>query len=350
MSSQINSLVQPYPTGAFQVKMTIPECTLKKCDNYSCRYSIKDCKTINIMPISIQCDNNFEIRGDYFLHLNKEDYQFIVKGYLVLYKRAKCWIIQDTFLNSIAKRQSEARIIHCVPKTENNANISPELLFEMLISETRTKTLNMESGEILLQIELKNDFEVEYFPKEAENFALAISAQAFAQLDQDKNFKIVCNGEDFHFNKILLALVSEVFQKIVLGNSKEAQENCVEINDFSPDTIRVFQKISFGNETIQPEDLSVDLLMFANRYLMDSLETKCKNYLVQVLETNRNNLLDLIKVAYDIEDANLLKIGAKYFSRYKDELKESEELKRFKKSYPDCMFRMYELILYDETK
>ena len=203
---------------------------------------------------------------------------------------------------------------------------------------------------ILFQLELKNDFKKEHFPKEAENFVSAISAQAIAQLDQDKNFKIICDGEDFYFNKILLALVSEVFQKIVLGNSKEAQENCVEINDFSPDTIRVFQKISFGNETIQPEDLSVELLMFANRYLMDSLETKCKNHLVQVLDKNRGNLLDLIKVAYDIEDANLLKIGAKCFSRYKDEFKDSEELKRFKKSYPDCMFRMYELILYDETR
>ena len=131
------------------------------------------------------------------------------------------------------------------------------------------------------------------------------------------------------------------------GNSKEAHENCVEIKDFSPDTIRAFQKFSFGSETIQPEDITVELLMFANKYFMKSLETKCKAHIVSVLTMDKDNLLDFIKIAYDLDDEEMLKVGANYFSKYKKEMKGTEELKKFKKSNPDCMVRIYDII-FDE--
>ena len=129
------------------------------------------------------------------------------------------------------------------------------------------------------------------------------------------------------------------------GNSKEAQENCVEISDFSPDTIRTFEKFSFSSEKIKPEEITVELLMFANKYFMKPLETKCKNYFISIL--NKNNLLDFIKAAYDIDDEEMLKIGAKYFSKIKNDLRDSEDWKNFENQNSKCMVRVYRAIFYN---
>ena len=146
-------------------------------------------------------------------------------------------------------------------------------------------------------------------------------------------------------NKTLLSLVSEVFQKMLQGNSKEAQENCVEISDFSPDTIRTFEKFSFSSEKIKPEEITVELLMFANKYFMKPLETKCKNYFVSTL--NKDNLQDFIKAAYDIDDEKMLQVGAKYFSRIKSDLKDSEEWKNFENQNSKCMNKVYRATFYN---
>ena len=96
---------------------------------------------------------------------------------------------------------------------------------------------------------------------------------------------------------------------------------------------------------IKPEEITVELLMFANKYFMKPLETKCKNYFISIL--NKDNLLDFIKAAYDISDEKMLKIGAKYFSRIKSDLKDSEEWKNFEDLNPKCMMKVYRSIVYN---
>ena len=104
-------------------------------------------------------------------------------------------------------------------------------------------------GSITLWIDFAKDSEGETISK-LKNFKSLISEQAFAQVD--KNFTIICQGEKFHFNKILLSLVSEVFAKMVQDPfNKEATSNTVEIVDFPPETIRTFQKFAFENEEIR---------------------------------------------------------------------------------------------------
>ena len=355
MSAKVNSM-NPCPSGSFQVNITIPELTVTPCYKGDCRIG-KKCQYLKVLPIRIQ--SNVEIIADLFVHVNGiydfEHEDPNVRFWLVVYNAAKCWILKDTY--DARKKKSWKNTVKNLPRTESNASVSPELELELhefytmrsilVYDPAGTDLFKLRADEMTLQIELKSFAKDEPLPKEAGNFISAISPEAIAQLEQDKNFKIICNGEDFHFNKTLLSLVSEVFQKMVQGNSKEARDNYVEINDFYPDTIRAFQKFSFGTEKIQPEDLSVELLMFANRYFMKSLETKCKKHLVTVLEKEKDNLLDFIKIAYDLEDEEMLKIGANYFSRYRKELKGSEDLKKFKKSNPDCMVRIYDII-FDE--
>ena len=95
--------------------------------------------------------------------------------------------------------------------------------------------------------------------------------EVLATLTNEKNFTLICNGQEFHVNKTLLSMKSEVFARIILGSPT----NSITITDFTPETIKVFQKVSFENEEIRNEEFNVDVLLFAKKYEVKSLMEKC---------------------------------------------------------------------------
>lgn len=175
------------------------------------------------------------------------------------------------------------------------------------------------------------------------NFKSLICEKSYESFESKKNFTIICQGSEFHFNKTLLSMISEVFEKMIQNSdSKEALNSCVEIDDFSPDTIETFQRVAFGSENAKTEDLTSDLLLFAQKYFIMPLVSKCKKNLTDNMTCE--NIFEIIKVAYLIDDDNMLKMVSEFFSRNKDQLKNTEELKDFQKSNPMCMIKVLNFI------
>ena len=194
-------------------------------------------------------------------------------------------------------------------------------------------------GSITLWIDFAKDSEGETISK-LKNFKSLISEQAFAQVD--KNFTIICQGEKFHFNKILLSLVSEVFAKMVQGPfNKEATSNTAEIVDFSPDTIRTFQKFAFEDQEIKDEDVNVELLMFAQKYLMTPLVTKCKEQLLATI--THGNVFDIIKTAYFLDDENMFKIASEYIKVNSNDLEDTDEWLSLEETNPKIMIKVLKM-------
>ena len=193
---------------------------------------------------------------------------------------------------------------------------------------------------------LKFDVNTAIVPKKNQilyDFKSMICENAFESLKNKKNFTIICQSNEFHFNKTLLSMISEVFEKMIQdSNSKEARNDSVEIDDFSPDTIQKFQKVVFESENAKKEDLSPDLLLFAQKYLIIPLVEKCKKHLINSLTCE--NIFEIIKVAYLIDDDEMLKTASDFFSKNKNELKNTEELRDFKKSHPICMMKVFSYI------
>ena len=169
------------------------------------------------------------------------------------------------------------------------------------------------------------------------NFKSLINEHAFAQVD--KNFTIICQGERFHFNKTLLSLISEVFAKMIQGPfNKEATSNTAEIVDFSPDTIRTFQKFAFEDQEIKDEDVNVELLMFAQKYLMTPLVAKCKEQLLATI--THGNVFEIIKTAYFLDDENMFKIASEYIKVNLGELEDTEEWQSLEETNPKIMIKV----------
>ena len=194
---------------------------------------------------------------------------------------------------------------------------------------------------IYLEVKLNED------PKVKLDFMSMISPEVMSQMNEDLNFTIECNGQNFGFNKTLLSLTSEVFYKMINSlNTKEAQTNSVEINDFSPKTIQSFQKIIHGKEISRRKEFTTELMLLAQKYFIKPLIEKCTKYLKKSL--TQENVFDVIKIAHLIDEENLLKNAAKFLLKNLEQMKGSEEWTNFEKTDPDCMVRIYRLMYVDK--
>ena len=178
-----------------------------------------------------------------------------------------------------------------------------------------------------------------------QNVTFWFSNEAIENLKKDKNFIINCKGQFFHFNKTLLCIVSDVFRAMIQGQlGQEAQDGMVKIDDFNPDTIKAFERIVFENKDFEEEDSILHILLFAQKYFMTALKQKCIKYLHENMKPD--NIYEIIKIADQIDDENLLKYCARYMRLNRDKLEKDAEWLAFMESHPNCMFKIMKFMLY----
>ena len=144
---------------------------------------------------------------------------------------------------------------------------------------------------------------------------------------KEQDFAIICQYESFHFNKIHLCSISDVFQKMIeTSDMQEAQSGSVHIEDFSPKTIRAFKRVMFENDVaLDLEDLTANLLKFANKYCISPLFKVVANHLSNNLSFE--NIYDVIEAAYLIDNEELLQSSAKFINGNHGHFKNNDKWK-----------------------
>ena len=166
--------------------------------------------------------------------------------------------------------------------------------------------------------------------------------------NSELDFQINCQGRTFKFNKQLLCSFSEVFQKMANNSySIESKSGCVEIEDFLPETIESFQKMVFTTKPLCKEDMSVDLLMFANKYDIQYLKRLIVEHLIH--ELGEKNVYEVMEAAYLIDNDKLLKATAKFVKTNLGLFKDKEKWNQFKKAHPDCALKVMSLMMFSES-
>ena len=183
------------------------------------------------------------------------------------------------------------------------------------ISLENPRPISNMNGKISFRITLRNEI------KHNETTQVSVTSffckDAIENLTQEKNFVIKCDGQEFHFNKTLLCMVSDVFRRMIQGNlGTESLSGFVEIVDFSPDTIRAFQRVVFENKELDVQDPMIELMMFADKYFIIPMKQKCIKGLVSNL--SNDNVYEVIKIAAQIQDDDLIKTCAKFLSKSKN--------------------------------
>ena len=170
----------------------------------------------------------------------------------------------------------------------------------------------------------------------------------FCKLDvssDSEDIVIVCDdGEKIPIAKDLLCKISEIF-RTMLENPKalESQNNCIELKNISSETIKAFKNI-MTKDTINPKDLKVELLVFADRYNIQPLVRFCKDNLKNNI--CKDNFMDIVKAADVIADKDLLQATANFAALNIGTFEKDQEIMNFIKSNPECFAKVWELMMF----
>ena len=334
------------PIDYHQIKVKIDVKTLNDGEEITSSYS--NVELIKTFPFTF-CKNDLEIFGDLWIREDKPNNDGKSKIFLGLSLYNMKTFLADMKI-VLSNVDTQGKLIEwksklleanyydvCAfrskihnekfPNNKKRATVENEYFLDEPISCIST-SLKAKINLMIKPSKLSNN--------EMQNFKSILSHEAMSQFSRESNFSIISQGENLKFNKYLLSMISEVFARMILAsNSKEALSNSVEIDDFSPDTIRAFQRVAFGNDEIKDEDLTPELLMFAQKYLMKKLVMKIKARLMDSL-TNEN-IFDVIKAAYLIDDQNMIKEASKYLWKNMEQLKGTPEWNAFKIEHSVCM-------------
>ena len=371
MSIEISQ--ENFKVQQIEVKINIPDTSILRDHSSDC-FIETECTLFRSLPFTLVL-NGKTIDGDLCIHREHSyydnPYDDIEVG-IAFYKNkmVECFSIKAK-LEIMKLETQEGTIKEFRDQFSKNEHYGTGRLFDTIkkarygIEKSLNKTndaVHAESCYILTNavssshlsikgsifLDLRNDFlktpKEESIPtSKLKNFKSLICEDAFAQLDN--NFKIICQGEEFQFNKTLLSMVSEVFAKMIQGTLREATSNSVEIIDFSPDTIRTFQKFAFENEAIKDEEMNMELLMFAQKYLMKPLVSKCRERLFA--DITHGNVFEIIKTAYFIDDDEVFKKASEYLKANSDELKDSDDWLSFEEANPKIIAKVYRFMMFD---
>ena len=196
------------------------------------------------------------------------------------------------------------------------------------------------SGDMILKIEYEQLVNQPSLPRLNNTF----KTKLYKSLAQEKNFTITCQGESFYFNKTILSSLSEVFERMIQNpDTKEAKENAVDIKDFNLETIKTFEKMMAGNDKITIKEFTMDLKMFANKYLIEPLEKECSYNIMNNL--SKENIFDVVTGAYLGNDEELLMAAFKFVKAHMGNFQRSDGWNQLMQTYPECLTRMMNFLL-----
>ena len=195
-------------------------------------------------------------------------------------------------------------------------------------------------------------FEIEFKPclqiARKQEFKIMLCDDTFRSNTKTLDFTILCQDKSFQFSKSKLCFVSDVFQKMIeTPNTKEAKSGVVEIEDFSPEVIEAFNRVMFENtERLDEKDLTVDLLMFANKYCILPLIKMITNYLSRNLAME--NIYAIIKGAYLMDNDGLLNEASKSIKNNLGKFQDNEDWQQLEESHPKCFAKMMKFMMFQK--
>ena len=180
------------------------------------------------------------------------------------------------------------------------------------------------------------------------------------------DFQIVCQGEEFGFNRSILCKISPVFERMLASSNlnlriypvlsdpdnpnaitslEEHKNGRIEIIDTTPKTIRALKNILSLNY-IQKEELTFEMLLFADKYDIRPLYKLCQDHLFAAI--TKENVFDVIKAANYTKDEKLIWKSAQFMRANLGafDIGENPEWTKFCKQNPDCGNKILNLMIF----
>ena len=142
----------------------------------------------------------------------------------------------------------------------------------------------------------------------------------------------------------MVIILIDINALICIGHTQEAKTSNVFIEDFSPEIVEAFKKIMFGNDMdVDENELTVDLLMFANKYCILSLVKVVTTHLSANL--TYENIFAVIEGAYLIENDELLQAAALFVKKSTEKFRNNDRWIKFKSQHPKCAVKLLDFMM-----
>ena len=257
------------------------------------------------------------------------------------------------FIDDVEKLECEMKMIL-------NGTISKNLKFYLFetsiiisldgeLTGEKGKRFKLSAGELTEKIKsVKADITLEFEPKAEvifkEKFKNYVNSFFIFKPDGNgEDFQIVCQGKKFGFDKSILCKISPVFERMLMNPGfPEYKNGCTEIKNTNPKTIEAFKNI-LSLDRIEKEELSVELLLFADQYQIEPLYKFCQEYLCTAI--SEENLFDVIKAANFI-DQELMSKAAEFFMKSDSfDIEDNPKWDEFCKENPECGNKILKLVV-----
>lgn len=158
------------------------------------------------------------------------------------------------------------------------------------------------------------------------------------RLFHDKDFSdaiLNVDGEELKVHKAILASKSPVFYAMFCNNTKEANDNLVEINDFSFDVIKDMVQYIYTGDVKDLEKHPEDLLAAADKYCIEGLKLLCCRYFHDNL--NIENAVEYFLLSERHHLKNFACFVENFISDNLYEVLETDEFRKAKDTQPGIL-------------
>ena len=189
-------------------------------------------------------------------------------------------------------------------------------------------------GKMTFRIETKSSFHKEFVL----NLGLNLSTPCGKE-----DFTIICKDQKIKFEKQLLVNVSAAFRGMLESPwSEESKNGYVEIKDVKPETILAFKNLLLNSHVFKKEDLTIDMMIFADRFIINALFDLCVKF-IDSFDVNDENIFETIQALCLIEKDSFLDKAVLLLKKNYGALKQDPRWEEFAKKNPICVLKMLEL-------
>jgi len=160
--------------------------------------------------------------------------------------------------------------------------------------------------------------------RDSTEYGKMLSEATDLNIYHDKEFSDVvvkCGGTNFECHKVFLAACSPVFKAMLTSNMQEKINNKIEIDDIKPEVMTELLEFIYTGRSSNLDQFSVDLLIAADKYGIDSMKKLCEDILINSLGIE--NCFSLLRMS-DTYSPNIKKSALKFVIENKESIKFDE--------------------------
>ena len=158
----------------------------------------------------------------------------------------------------------------------------------------KKKYLTNNTLQFLFEIEIIEDLVTEYIT----DFNVC---PGFSNLERFLEDQAMCDvtflidGQELRAHKIILAIRSPAFLAMFSHGFSEHKNNMARISDIRPEVFKALLRYIYNAEIHNMSEIASELLVAADKYLLEDLKLKCERFLIANITVEKAN--DLLQIA-----------------------------------------------------